>query len=180
LSYGDVAYVLRVAPCRREAARLLTERLECLTVEAKPRHWQPSTRLRSRLMASVLRGAAVDVDTRELLATWASWQRDIMHAQSFLRRVLEACTNKPTFRVDRGPWYPEALRALGLKWKRRVFVRGTASSPVRNQEGKDEALLQQPPGQEEAHTQGQALHEAPRSMVQLHKDTQTLKLQRHL
>jgi transposase-like protein len=38
-----------------------------------------------------------------------------MHAPSLLRRVLEACTNKPTFRVDRGPWHPEALRALGLR-----------------------------------------------------------------
>jgi hypothetical protein len=49
---GDVAYALRLAPCSHEAARLLAERLERLTVEAKPRHRQPSTRLRSRLMAS--------------------------------------------------------------------------------------------------------------------------------
>jgi len=45
----------------------------------------------------------------------------MMHAQSFLRKALETCTNKPTFLVDKGPWYPEAFRALGLKWEHRAF-----------------------------------------------------------
>jgi putative transposase len=35
--------------------------------------------------------------------------------------VLEACTNKPVILVDRGPWYPEALKALGLEWIHETF-----------------------------------------------------------
>jgi len=65
--------------------------------------------------------SAIDVDTRELLAVWVSWQRNILHAEAFLRRVLEACTNKPIILVDKGPWYPEALQALGLEWIHRTF-----------------------------------------------------------
>ncbi|MBS7635259.1 DDE-type integrase/transposase/recombinase, partial [Candidatus Bathyarchaeota archaeon] len=30
--------------------------------------------------------AAIDVDTRELLAIWVSWQRNIHHAEAFMRR----------------------------------------------------------------------------------------------
>jgi transposase-like protein len=65
--------------------------------------------------------AAIDVDTRELLAIWVSWQRNILHAEASLRRVLEACRNKPLIIVDKGPWYPEALKALGLEWVHRTF-----------------------------------------------------------
>ena len=65
--------------------------------------------------------AAIDVDTRELLAVRVSWRRNIHHAEAFLRKILEACTNKPVILVDKGPWYPEALKALGLEWKHRTF-----------------------------------------------------------
>ncbi|MEM2695883.1 MAG: DDE-type integrase/transposase/recombinase, partial [Thermoproteota archaeon] len=65
--------------------------------------------------------AAIDVDTRELLAVWVSWQRNILHAEAFLRKVLEACANKPIILVDNGPRYPEALQAIGLKWIHRTF-----------------------------------------------------------
>jgi transposase-like protein len=47
-----------------------------------------------------------------------------MHAQAFLRKALEACTNKPAFRVDKGPWHPGAFRALGLRWEHRAFGEG--------------------------------------------------------
>ncbi|MEM0049331.1 MAG: hypothetical protein QW424_03200 [Candidatus Bathyarchaeia archaeon] len=47
--------------------------------------------------------------------------KKIMAAEALLRRVLEACTNKPLILVDRGPWYPEALRSLDLKWKHVIF-----------------------------------------------------------
>ncbi len=72
-------------------------------------------RLRSRLNGV---WAGIDVDTRELLAVWVSWQRNILHSEAFLRRVLETCTNKPIIHVDKGPWYPEAL---GLQWIHRTF-----------------------------------------------------------
>ncbi|MBS7605891.1 MAG: DDE-type integrase/transposase/recombinase [Candidatus Bathyarchaeia archaeon] len=65
--------------------------------------------------------AAIDVDTRKLLAIWVSWQRSILHAEAFLRRVLETYVNKPFILVDKGPWYPEAFQALGLEWMHRTF-----------------------------------------------------------
>jgi len=61
--------------------------------------------------------AAVDVKSREVLACRVSWTRNIMGAEALLRKVLETCTNKPLILVDRGPWYPEALISLGLKWR---------------------------------------------------------------
>jgi len=44
-----------------------------------------------------------------------------MDALLFLNRVLEACTNKPTFVVDRGPRYSWAFRELGLEYCRGAF-----------------------------------------------------------
>ena len=44
-----------------------------------------------------------------------------MDALPFLRRVLEACTNKPVFVVDRGPWYSWAFRELGLEYYHGAF-----------------------------------------------------------
>lgn len=65
--------------------------------------------------------AAVDVKSKEVLACRVSWTRSIMQAEAFLRKVLETCTNKPLILVDRGPWYPEALVNLGLRWKHVTF-----------------------------------------------------------
>jgi transposase-like protein len=65
--------------------------------------------------------AAVDAKTKEALACRVSWQRNIMQAEAFLRKVLETCSNKPLILVDGGPWYPEALTGLGLKWRHVTF-----------------------------------------------------------
>ena len=46
--------------------------------------------------------AAIDVDTRECLAIWASGGRTSFHAYVFLREVLKHCENKPEIVVDRG------------------------------------------------------------------------------
>jgi transposase-like protein len=61
--------------------------------------------------------AAIDVDTRELLAAWASWRRNILNAETFLsvggmhKQPLSSSTG----------WYPEALKALGLEWIHETF-----------------------------------------------------------
>jgi len=47
--------------------------------------------------------AAIDVDTNEVLAVYAS--RGIPSAIKFLRKVLDSCECKPVIVVDRGPWY---------------------------------------------------------------------------
>ncbi len=65
--------------------------------------------------------AAIDVDTHELLAVRVSWQRNMHHAEAFLRKMLEAYINKPIILVNKGPRYPEALKAIGLEWVHRTF-----------------------------------------------------------
>jgi len=60
------------------------------------------------------------VDARELLAIYA-YQRSSLNSYMFLRKVLKACTNRPLILVDKGPWYPDALNRLGLKWEHATF-----------------------------------------------------------
>ena len=52
----------------------------------------------------------------EYLAVYASRERSVARALTFLRRVLKACEDKPPVVVDRGPWYPWALRRLGISY----------------------------------------------------------------
>jgi transposase-like protein len=65
--------------------------------------------------------SAVDVDSRELLALEASYGRSSLNTLSFLKKALRMCTNKPLVIVDKGPWYPWALRRLGLEYRYERF-----------------------------------------------------------
>ena len=65
--------------------------------------------------------AAIDVDTRELLAVYASYYRSHINTLVFLRRVLDTCSNKPVVLVDGGPWYPWPLERMGLRWLHVTF-----------------------------------------------------------
>jgi putative transposase len=65
--------------------------------------------------------AAVDTDTRELLAVYSSYYRSSINTMAFVRKVLDACTNKPVVLVDGGPWYPWALDAMGVRWLHITF-----------------------------------------------------------
>ncbi|MGC9189555.1 MAG: DDE-type integrase/transposase/recombinase [Conexivisphaera sp.] len=65
--------------------------------------------------------AAMDINTRELLAVEAMWSRSSLQALLFLRKVLGRCTNKPLFVADRGPWYGWAFRSLGLGYYHETF-----------------------------------------------------------
>jgi putative transposase len=65
--------------------------------------------------------SAVDVDSDEILAIYASRGRNILIALKFLRMVLGRCINKPLIVVDRGPWYRWALERLGLKYQYQTF-----------------------------------------------------------
>ena len=65
--------------------------------------------------------SAVDVDSGEILAIYASWSRNMLIALKFLRMVLGRCINKPLIVVDRGPWYRWALERLGLKYRYQRF-----------------------------------------------------------
>jgi putative transposase len=61
--------------------------------------------------------SAVDVDSGEILAVYASRSRNMLIALKFLMIVLDRCLNKPLIIVDRGPWYRWALERLGLKYR---------------------------------------------------------------
>jgi putative transposase len=59
--------------------------------------------------------SAVDVDSKELLALEASYDRSSLNALAFLKKALRMCTNKPLVIVDRGPWYRWVLERLRLE-----------------------------------------------------------------
>ena len=61
--------------------------------------------------------SAVDVDSGEILAIYASRSRNMLIALKFLMIVLDRCLNKPLIIVDRGPWDRWALERLGLKYR---------------------------------------------------------------
>ena len=56
--------------------------------------------------------AAIDVDSREVLAADASWQRSTINAEHILKKALRPRLNKPLILVDKGPWYHTPRRAL--------------------------------------------------------------------
>jgi transposase-like protein len=64
---------------------------------------------------------AIDVDTDECLAIWASEGRSSFHAYVFLKEALKYCENKPKVIVDKGFWYKWALKRLGLKYEHETF-----------------------------------------------------------
>ena len=45
--------------------------------------------------------SALDVDSGEILAIYASWSRSMIVALKFIRMVLDRCLNKPLIIVDR-------------------------------------------------------------------------------
>ncbi|MEM2613026.1 MAG: DDE-type integrase/transposase/recombinase [Nitrososphaerota archaeon] len=65
--------------------------------------------------------SAIDVDTGEIIALYASRGRSMMNVLTFMRRVLEACDGRPVVVVDRGPWYPWALKRLGIEYFHEIF-----------------------------------------------------------
>jgi putative transposase len=67
--------------------------------------------------------AAMDVDTRELLAVEATWSRSSLQALPFPRRVLgdREVRQQAHVRRRRGPWYGWAFRSLGLSYCHETF-----------------------------------------------------------
>jgi transposase-like protein len=65
--------------------------------------------------------AAIDVDTNEILAVYASRGRGLPNAIKFLKMVLRSCDGKPIVVVDRGPWYRLALDRLGMTYFHETF-----------------------------------------------------------
>ncbi len=69
----------------------------------------------------VIAWAAIDTDTRELLAVYAFCCRSSINTLVFQKRTMETCTNRRVVPLDGGPWYPGALDMYGLKWRHITF-----------------------------------------------------------
>jgi transposase-like protein len=103
LSLSDLSERLSLTGASRESVRIWVHRFSSL--------FRPSRRVR-RLIAvdeTVLKvnrqicylWAAIDVDTNEILAVYASRGRGIPRAIEFLRKVLDSCEGKPVIRIER-------------------------------------------------------------------------------
>jgi transposase-like protein len=123
LSLRDLSERLCLTGASRESVRIWVHRFSS--------SFKPSKRAR-RLVAvdeSVLKingqtcylWAAIDVDTNEILAVYASRGRGIPNAIKFLKMVLRSCDGKPIVVVDRGPWYRWALERLGMTYFHETF-----------------------------------------------------------
>jgi transposase-like protein len=123
LSLRDVSERFCLTFASRESVRIWAHRSSSL--------FKPSKRVR-RLVAvdeTVLKingricylWAAIDVDTNEILAVYASRGRGIPNAIKFLKMVLRSCDGKPIVVVDRGPWYRWALERLGITYFHETF-----------------------------------------------------------
>ena len=123
LSLRDLSERLCLTGAYRESVRIWVHRFSSL--------FMPSKRVR-RLVAvdeTVLKvkgqicclWAAIDVDTNEILAVYASRGRGIPSAIEFLRKVLDSCEGKPVIVVDRGPWYRWALERLEITYFHETF-----------------------------------------------------------
>jgi transposase-like protein len=123
LSLRDLSERLCLTGASRESVRIWVHRFSSL--------FRPSNRDR-RLVAvdeTVLKvngqtcylWAAIDVDTNEILALYASRGRGLPNAIKFLKMVLRSCDGKPIVVVDRGPWYRWALERLGITYFHETF-----------------------------------------------------------
>jgi transposase-like protein len=123
LSLRDVSERFCLTFASRESVRIWAHRSSSL--------FKPSKRVR-RLVAvdeTVLKingricylWAAIDFDTNEILAVYASRGRGIPNAIKFLKMVLRSCDGKPIVVVDRGPWYRWALERLGITYFHETF-----------------------------------------------------------
>jgi len=123
LSLRDVSERYGFSSASRESVREWAHRLCSLFRPGrKPRRLVAvDETVHKRLGHRVYVWSAVDVDSGERIAIYASRGRSILNALAFLRRVLDACDGKPVIVVDRGPWYPWALRRLGIQYCHETF-----------------------------------------------------------
>jgi putative transposase len=120
--YGSCRKVSKVLSLALEsisksAVHYLAKRVSFVKVAKEPRYRRciavDETKLRVK-KSYVYIWSAVNVDSGEILAIYASRGRNMLIALKFLRMVMDRCINKPLVIVDRGPWYRWALERLGL------------------------------------------------------------------
>jgi len=65
--------------------------------------------------------AAIDTCNWEVLGVWVTRGHASIEAYSFLKYILDKCTNQPKILVDAGPWYKPALKRLNVEWEHITF-----------------------------------------------------------
>ncbi|MEM2041538.1 MAG: DDE-type integrase/transposase/recombinase, partial [Nitrososphaerota archaeon] len=123
LSLRDISKRYCLTSASRESVRCLVHRLgQLFTPERKCRRLVAVDETVEKASGQTVHlWSAVDVDTGEIIAVYASRGRSILNALTFLRTVLKACDGKPVVVVDRGPWYPWALKRLGIEYLHETF-----------------------------------------------------------
>jgi len=90
LSTRTIAEVVRAVPASREAVRQWVHRLATLPSQAEARIRRCLAIDETKLKVNgnqVFVWAVIDVDSREILAFDASWQRSIMNAEHLLKKT---------------------------------------------------------------------------------------------
>ena len=123
LSFRDVSERYCVTMASRESVRRLFHRFSSIfSVDKKLRDTVAvdETVVKMHGLRAYV-WSAVDVDSGEILAIYASRSRSMLIALKFLRIVLDRCLNKPLIIIDRGPWYRWALERLGIRYRYQRF-----------------------------------------------------------
>jgi transposase-like protein len=125
LSYRAMTYQTGIIPGSHVAVHYWVHRLEGM-VSAVPRRERKIVAVDETVVKlqgrPVYVWGAIDVDTKELLAVYASYGRAFVNAEVMMKRVEEACEGDlPVILVDRGPWYPWVLDRMGFKWLHITF-----------------------------------------------------------
>jgi transposase-like protein len=123
LSFRDVSERYCVTTASRESVRKWFHRF--LSIFSVDRRFRDTVAVDETVVKMhglrVYVWSAVDVDSGEVLAVYASRSRSMLIALKFLRIVLDRCINKPMIIIDRGPWYRWALERLGLRYRYQRF-----------------------------------------------------------
>ncbi|MFH7859564.1 MAG: hypothetical protein QXR03_01015 [Candidatus Aenigmatarchaeota archaeon] len=107
LSLRSINEKYKIIKASRESVRIWIHKLEELVYYGPPKY---------RKIIAI-----EDINTKEIIAIYASYQRSCIDAYIFLRIVLKNCLNKPLILIDKGPWYLWALNKLGLEYKHITF-----------------------------------------------------------
>ena len=124
LSYRGMTLQTGIIPACYRSVHYWVQQLRNITakVETKERRFVAIDETKQKVNGRQLFvWSAIDIETKELLAIWASYQRSSFAALVFVRMVLATCSNKPVILVDGGPWYPWALERYGLRWLHITF-----------------------------------------------------------
>ncbi|MEM2260444.1 MAG: DDE-type integrase/transposase/recombinase [Candidatus Methanomethylicaceae archaeon] len=119
LSLRSITEKYGLIKASRESVRIWVHKLERLVYHGPPKYRkiiaidETKTKINGKL---IYLWAAIDINTKEIIAIYVSYQRSSIDAYIFLRIVLKNCLNKPLILIDKGPWYLWALNRLGLNY----------------------------------------------------------------